>query len=274
MQQAKLDFWDAFQTGKMDAVPAARDAMLAAFDPSSGDFEGARFIGMSYILTAAASARPQFIGSDAGGPPRGPSNDVTDAFQNAVKYTTLAANMAPSNTGVIDLGHEADALYAQGVVMRDQSTADKGRELLAQVTTAYPIYGYLTRAPVYTAQPVGSTDFAVGLESLYAMFEACTNTKIDREHPDVSAMLGDVTDRHCGNSEAHIPHNLEGTLLMFGDTLVKIGKPDDARRVFQTVTKTRDYPNWAFRSDLEARLASDLTTIPASGQSCLTCHQR
>jgi hypothetical protein len=191
-----------------------------------------------------------------------------------VKYTRLATDIAPANIKITDLAHQADALYALGALTRDADSSAQGRKELEDVVTQYPIFGYLTLAPVYTAQPTSSPDFAIGLESLFLMFEACTGSKIDRDHPDVTPMLGALSDPDCGNGKAHIPHNLEGTLLMFGDTLVKIGKPEDARRVFETLTKTHDYPTWAFHSSVESRLASDLRVIPANGHPCLSCHQR
>jgi hypothetical protein len=292
MTQAEAKFWDAFLDGDIGAVPAARDEMLAAFDPSSGDYEGARFIGMSYLLSVAEGGLGGGGPPAGGGPPMGGGAPMFPAaiatyFDDAVKYTALAANIAPASAGVTDRGHEADALYAAGLVTRDASLVEQARTLLQNVVIpAYPIYGYLTEAPVFVGQPASTPDFATGLGSLFLMIEACTGTRLDRDHPDVTAMLGKVRDPDCGNGKPHIPHNLEGTLLMFGDSLVKGGKPDAARPVYETVTKTEGYAEWPLRSVVESRLSADLDALaaaylgpdpPAVGSSthpCLQCHQR
>jgi hypothetical protein len=287
VSKAERGFWEAFLAGNVEAVPAARSEMLAAFEPISADYEAARFIGMSYMLSIAEGGGPP-----KGGPPVGSGAPmlppcVLDNFENAAKYTTLAANLAPKSAGVIDLGHEADAVYTEGQVTRDPELVDKAKSLLSSVVIpAYPIYGYLTLAPVFVAQPPGSADFATGLESLFLLVDACTGSHVDRDNPDVSGMLENVRDPDCGNGKAHIPHNLEGTLLMFGDSLVKAGKPDAARPVYQAVTKTADYTEWAFRSIIESRLTANLDALAAAYQGsdppaigspnhpCLQCHER
>jgi hypothetical protein len=288
MSKAEDDFWDAFLAGNVGAVPAARTEMLAAFDPTSADYEGARFIGMSYMLSIAeGGGAPKGAPPGLGGAPPMLPSFVLDNFTNAAKYTTLAANLAPKSDGVIDLGHEADAVYTEGQVTRDPELVDKAKSLLSSVVIpAYPIYGYLTEAPVFVAQPAGSADFAAGLESLFLLVEACTGSHVDRDNPDVSGMLGNVRDPDCGNGKAHIPHNLEGTLLMFGDSLAKAGKPDAALPVYETVTKTADYTEWAFRSIIESRLSANLDALAAAYQGsdppaigspthpCLQCHER
>src|SRR5271163_1034067 len=86
LTQAETDFWDAFLAGNVDAVPAARTEMLAAFEPTASDYEGARFIGMSYLLSIAEAGGPPSGGPPSGGPPKQLPSFVVGYFQNAAKY--------------------------------------------------------------------------------------------------------------------------------------------------------------------------------------------
>lgn len=146
--------------------------------------------------------------------------------------------------------------------------------------------GNLTRAAALSRAPAKSADFALALESYFLAYEACTGAHFDRDKPDLTPIVGKLADPTCGNMP-HVPHALEGQLFQFGDMLVKANKVDGARGVYATVKKTKDYPKWAFRSVVDARLATDLearahlyadsdpANDPSLGASpCLGCHQR
>ena len=61
-------------------------------------------------------------------------------------------------------------------------------------------------------------------------------------------------ERSCYPSPA-APHNIEGFFLHFGDALSKAGQLEDAREAWGLAAVAPSYATWAYRSDLEARIA-------------------
>ncbi len=276
MAQAEAAYWSAFLAGDVDGVAVARDGIVAALADDETDYVAQRYAGMAYILAIAEA-------SNSANPPS--PSDFSTYGQDALSHIGAAVAAAPPGQ-VIDVGHLADAQFFVGTVSGNGGLLQESETNFAATIDGYPIYGELSRAPPYVQLSLESPTFATGLESFFQVFEACTGTQLDRQNPDLSAVLGPLTDPECSN-QPHHPHSFEGSLLLFGDALVKDGNPDAGLGVYERLTQAPGYPEWSYRSVVEQRLASDLEATaalyadagasngpPLGAATCLQCHKQ
>ncbi|WP_394823939.1 hypothetical protein [Pendulispora albinea] len=274
-EQAKKGYWEALRAGNVPAVLDAHRRMIAVFEARPTDHELARLIGFNNIFLVAYDAVE----------PREEPALRTDALE----YTELAVRLP--NDPYMQLYNSAfwgGTLYTTGARRNDPAAAQQGRDLLEAVVQKIPAFGLLTRSVVMRQAARGSQDWAISLESIFRFYERCTGQRIDRAHPDLTPVLARPfadPDSTCGNWE-HAPHNIQGSLLHLGDSLVKNDQPDAARPVYELIERTEGYQGWAFASLVEERLASDLAKRarlydqgepfeqPEVGADCLSCHQR
>ena len=123
----------------------------------------------------------------------------------------------------------------------------------------------------------------------FKWWEWCLGAPIDRNNPDFTGKVKPPTDGPYGFcwGSARVPHGYEGSWLIFGDLLVKSGNLKAARRAYENATLGVNYSRWKHKSDLEQRLASDLTqryatygshdpanwaTIGNTTYGCTQCH--
>jgi hypothetical protein len=180
-------------------------------------------------------------------------------------------------------------VYSRGQRLGNAADAQRGRDLMEQLTREIPAFGYGTRGDVMNNNPYGTADWATALESYFRFFEVCTGTTIDRQNPDVSVVLRRPIvnpDSTCTNW-SHAAHGIQGFLMMFADALVKNGQPAAARPVLQVIKQTDGFANWQFKSVVDERLAADLDARvllyrnndpaaqppPLGAGGCLGCHQ-
>jgi len=278
--EAKESFWDAVGSGDIDAVPPARDRMLAAFEKER-EPDTARLIGMSYLLSMAEQdkTRPPDLAA------------IDDAMTKGGDYLDLATQLsAPDQARASwNSGFFGALLVSRGSFRSDEATIQRGRDMLASVAREIPSFGLLATADVMRDTAAGSNDFTRAVESYFQYYERCTGTTIDREHPDLAVVLKrPFADPHpsCGN-EPHVPHNVQGGLFCFADSLVKANKVDAARPIYDLIEKTEGFDSWKYASLVDDRLSSDLAARaaayqsggnprrqPAVGTDCFGCHQR
>src|SRR5262249_5265212 len=84
-EEAKLHFWDAMGTGKVDLLAPARDELIATFATHQNDVETARLIGMSYLGLIGERAHEK-------NPPS--LSELPTYIANAGKYLQLATEIA------------------------------------------------------------------------------------------------------------------------------------------------------------------------------------
>lgn len=123
----------------------------------------------------------------------------------------------------------------------------------------------------------------------FKWWEWCLGAPIDHNNPDFTGKVKPPTNGPYGFcwGSARVPHGYEGAWMIFGDLLVKSGNLKAARRAYENATLGVNYSRWKHRSDLEQRLASDLTqryatygshdpanwaTIGNTSYGCTQCH--
>jgi tetratricopeptide (TPR) repeat protein len=98
---------------------------------------------------------------------------------------------------------------------------------------------------------------------------------------------GDTYDV-CRNTDL-VPHNVEGSLMTFGDVHARLGHIEEATAYYEAALHTPDSHRWAYRStaqqfldDVEARVAAMSSDTPdeppqwfsEGATSCVGCHGR
>jgi hypothetical protein len=283
--QAKAAFWDTFGAGDMDGLPAVRDRLIAQAQAHPEDAELDRLIGQAYSGQAFDTARET-------NPV--PLSEMPSYIHDSATYLERASTAsADPDTRLWNSAFYAGDVYTGGnpLAPPDPEKQAEGRNIFQDVIDKWPVYGHFNRAAQFQRLPKDTADFASAVASFFSAYDDCTGTNVDHVHPDLSGMVhGGVgttdTNRPCGNLP-HVPHNIQGEMFNFADVLVKNGQPDAARPVYEGIKQTDGYETWAYRDQVEERLASDLALRsslyadpdrnkwPAIGASpCLSCHQR
>ena len=175
-------------------------------------------------------------------------------------------------------------------------TQVKGLELAIEAVRGNPEFNLFTLGYVLTAQPLGTRQFSLGVEMLWRNLDVCFDDRVSRSNPDVSKYLKSYVvvgnKPYCLNS-AIAPHNFEGFFLVFGDALLKAGKPAIAKTMYANAKLSASYQHWPLRATLEQRIANadslalvfaepvNMTRRPAaeamvfdSTDNCMVCHQQ
>jgi len=278
-EAAKAEFWDAMWAGNVDAVPAAREHLLAALDAHPEDQEIARLAGRTYDLELSES--------QLGAHPV-PFTDFRTYIQNEGKYLQHAIDVSTDPYAhALNVANYSGVPYALGALDNDSAKMADAVAMMDEVKREYPALGLFALGPKLMRASKTSPDFAKALEDMFAGYEVCAKTKIDRAHPDfVPVLHASFTERACMNLPT-APHNIEGTAMMFADMLVKNAQPDAARPIYEAIKTVDSYSTWRYRDRLEQRMAEDLAaraakydagdprSQPSLGASpCLGCHQR
>ncbi len=278
LAKAKSDFWAAFTSGDVDATANARQGLIGVLATHPNDDQLARWIGFSGVLPMATATGP-VDPAKAGA-----------MMSEALQYLKTAVDVSSDpHARTYNSDFYAGMIYTRASFTSDQAAAEQARGMLQSVVDGIPAFGYLARADIMADAPKTSPDFALALESYFRFYEQCTGTKIDRDKPDLSAILKRPfadPDTACTNWE-HAPHAIQGALVAFGDALVKGGKVDAARPVYAIVKQTEGFDTWKLAQAVDQRLSSDLagraasydtrgdpTTKPHVGLGCFGCHEK
>jgi hypothetical protein len=282
MTDAKAEMWNAIWTGDLAAAYDARQHLLALV-ASQPDEEAYRLIGRSFGLVNAEAQSGKPV----------PKEDVADmqaSMTNEDDYLKKAidASQDPYEKA-LNIANYSGSRYSLSKLSHDAAGVQHAIDLMNQVKDQYPALGLFAKAPKLMRAQKSDPDYAQAMEDIFQGYEACLGRKIDRAHPDMSgATTGPFPYDVCGNNPK-APHTAEGTLMIFGDMLVKNGQVDAARPVYEEIKKSAAFSTWPYKDQVDARLSSDLAarakayddpngtprSQPVPGASpCLSCHQR
>jgi hypothetical protein len=174
-------------------------------------------------------------------------------------------------------GFTAAAKFTQGVVDGDPALQAAGLaelERAVQVNAFFNVFDYI---PVLQALPPGDPAF----QQAFAFVTSYLND------PATLACLTDQPEI-CAN-EGLAPHNLQGSLTLFGDLYAKNGDLAQAQTWWSLGAAAPDTATWQFKSILDDRLANaaarvalygdddpanDPPIVGAAGEACTVCHGR
>ncbi|MBL8741277.1 MAG: hypothetical protein JNK04_09290 [Myxococcales bacterium] len=260
----------------------------------------------------------------AGGGPAEPAEpaDVTAAIESC--YRTLhgataeraealtllasAAEAHPDNGRVhLFLGMCSLAALAEdgdlGALADIEPALERAIELLPD---DHRIPGWLATVRVQTANVLGTPEEVdaaaaemVEAADLYPEFNnvslaiAFAALPIDTPYPELAVERLEAivdcgeTDEKCRDNEA-APHNVPGSLMLFGDVHARVGNLAEATAYYQRALAAESAPTWperdvaqSFLDDVETRVATfsdaDTTNDPAfflsGGRTCTACHR-
>jgi hypothetical protein len=142
-----------------------------------------------------------------------------------------------------------------------------GWELVDSASVWAPEVGIFQQMHTRRFAPADDTATASAIERGFRWWEACVKGPVDRNNPDFTGRVKPPSDESYGNfcwGSARVPHGFEGSMMIFGDLLVKGGKFEAARRAYLNARLSSNYNRWKFKDALEQRLASDLRARQAT----------
>lgn len=275
-------FWQTLHAGQYEEIPAALQALTAAYLANPNDATTAAHIGWMHIWRLAESARLDPVPAT-----------ITDDAVLARRYFEEAVKLNPHEPRY--LGFLASATLAEGSIHKDEKITRRGYYLMLDAIGAWPEFNLFTGGYVASRQPADSKQFKEALEWQWRNLDVCVNAKVDRTNPDFARYMAlETTEgpkRVCWNSWI-APHNFEGFFLNMGDMLVKAGDWQTAKIVYANAKLPATYGQWKFRHVLEDRIASAQANVAVFNQSapgadksrqrmmidspfaCMACHQQ
>lgn len=279
--EATRAFWESFHAGRYQDIPALLEQHTGAYLLHPRDATIAHHTGFLHMWRIAESAR---LGT--------PPPNVTDAMTLARTYFAQALKLEGGNALV--RGFWATTVLAEGAIHQDERQVREGYFALEDAVAAWPELNLFTKAFVLAQTPHDSPQYAEAVDTFWRNVEVCGGRQ-DRANPDFSAMATappgvDPRKAICFNTWK-APANFEGSMLVFGDLLVKQGQVEPARKVYASARASPRYAQWPYRAALEARLAAaeenvahfrveprqqpvlERKFITGSPLSCTVCHQ-
>ncbi len=285
-QKANNTFWTAFHAGQYERLKELRTLLLASYLEQPRDPNRARLLGLSYLWTIAERDRDTNAGPE-----------ITDAAILAERYLLEAYKLEPSDDRLP--GFIGAIRLALGSIHQDERVTVEGYYTLLDGIKLYPEFNYFTFSDSLSSQPLGSDRFTESVDAMWTNVALCLNAPVNK-NPDLAALSAQsqaFLDRKdqlsprvrnvCLNSEK-VPHNWEGFFLHFGDVLVKQGRADAAKIMYQQAKISPSYSTYPFKNILERNLQNadarakafqnpDVSQQPemtnASSAQCMMCHQ-
>ena len=179
-----------------------------------------------------------------------------------------------------------------GQEYQDANLIAKGDGILDFAAYQFPEFNNFNRWAAHLTDSKDSDTYKKALDSLWQGLDACAESKVDRNNPDLKPYLNLVTSvgrkKACWWEGEIAPYSFEGYMLNLGNGLVKAGQIDAARVMFANAKYAGNYATWPYRDVLEAIAASDLNAraalyaadanpknappLSVPNRSCVYCH--
>jgi hypothetical protein len=272
-------FWDTLHGAKYEQIPAALEAMTAAYLENPNDDVAAAHVGWLHVWRLAERERMGKVPAT-----------ITDNMMLARRYFDEAVRLRPDEARY--QGFLASAMLAEGSIHKDEKLTRQGYFKLMDAVDAWPEFNLFTAGYVMSRQPADSKNFRDGLDYQWQNIDVCIGEKVDRTNPDFTKYMKletkEGSKRVCWNSWI-APHNLEGFFLNFGDMLVKAGDWQVGQKMYANAKLSATYNQWQYRDVLEARIQNAQANVKAFNASasdagyvsvmngtaftCMGCHQ-
>ncbi len=268
-EKAKDTFWAALHGGRYEQLPETLRLLTAAYLENPRQPEITLLLAHAHLWKIAERSRV---------PEQDPR--ITDHAILAEKYFAEARRLAPGDARIP--GWLGGVKLALGQIHQDERLTREGYFMLHDSIALFPEFNYFSAGYVLGSRPAGDDKFQEGVDDLWKNLDLCAGEKIDRANPDYKKfMASDTTTgprRVCWNSKI-APHNFEGFFLNMGDMLVKQGRAEPAKKIYETAKLSKDYASWKYQAVLEEHLAqAEQAKLPEimfnSSHSCTACHAR
>jgi hypothetical protein len=174
-------------------------------------------------------------------------------------------------------GFAAAAKYTLGIVDDDAALQAEGLADLERAVAVNPFFNVFDFIPVLQALPPSDPMF----QQTFAFVTAYLN--------DPETIQCVVTQPELCANAGFAPHNLQGSLTLFGDLYAKAGDLATATRWYRLASVFPETETWSFQSILEERIATaaarvalyadgdpanDPPLVGAGTEACAVCHDR
>ncbi|TAL10132.1 MAG: hypothetical protein EPO02_08395 [Nitrospirae bacterium] len=278
-QKARDTFWAALHGGRYEQLPEALRLLTAAYLQNPRNPETSLLLAHAHLWKIAERSRePE------------PDPRITDHAVLAEKYFTEARRLNPTDHRIP--GWLGGVKLALGQIHQDERLTREGYVMLHDSIALFPEFNYFSAGYVLGSRPADDAKFREAVDDMWRSLDLCAGEKIDRTDPDYRRFMATATTtgprRVCWNGWI-APHNFEGFFLNMGDLLVKQGRVEQAKKIYQTAKLSKDYGSWKYQAVLEARLAqaeerarqfqaADPKQHPEimfnSAHACAACHAR
>ena len=284
-KSAREHFWQNFHAGYYEQLPTLISELTAAYLETPTDPGLARLLALAHLWNLGERGR------NAGQDPR-----VTESALLADTYFSEALRLEPSDQRLP--GFLGITRLVLGSIHADPKLSTDGYLTIQEGVTSFPEFNLFVLSAGLGQLPATDSRFDEGVEAIWRNFEVCAKDTIGRTPSleQLSAInkkflgqarqkqLSEPARRACTNTEI-APHNLEGFFLQWGDLLIKQGRGEIAKSVYEQAKLVDEYPNWPFKSVLENRIRSIESLKPGmkneqqevagsdSASSCTMCHQ-
>lgn len=175
------------------------------------------------------------------------------------------------------LGFAASARYMQAFVDGDAAAQTEALAALDHAVQANPFFNVFNYITVLQALPPSDPIFQQAFDAVVAYLN----------EPETFACLSTQPDL-CANT-GFAPHNMQGSLTLFGDLYAKAGNLSQAEFWYSLAALFPETATWEFLPALEDRIANaaarvalyadedpsnDPPIIGAGAEACLSCHVR
>lgn len=295
-EEAQLDseFFEALFAGRYDRIgefKARYGALIPGGDPAAASALVVARLGFLNIWEV--SERYRLLDAPGGLAPE-QIQAVSEATGACANLFALAAAKEPTNA--IYRGFAADCQLFLGVATNSAINTLNGLTYAVEAVRRNPEFNLFTVGYALSSLPADSQEFGLGLEMMFRDFDVCVDAKVDRDNPTVVPYLGRLptalNKKYCGNTDK-AAHNYEGFFLIFGDLLVKAGRPEVAKVMYANAKTLPSFSTWPFKHKIDERIAAaeqlvapfaalvDPMVKPSyptitfhSEYACMACHQK
>lgn len=174
-------------------------------------------------------------------------------------------------------GFASAAKYLQGLIENDDALRAEGLAELERAVEVNEFFNVFDYIPILQALPPGDPVF----QQAYASFVTYL------AKPETLGCL--VTQPEICANAGFAPHNLQGSLTLFGDLYAKAGELEKAQNWYNLLPFFPDTATWKFAALSQDRTANaaarvalyadadpsnDPPVIGAGGEACASCHDR
>lgn len=281
-EHAREVFLSTFESGKFEEIDTAIQLLERVYADNPREPQNTLLLALAHFWAAAESGRlPK------------PDPEMQQRHTEAqLRYFNEAYALNPNDARI--LGWIGGSEVALSLSQKDPALRLRGLEKLDQAVEKYPEFNHFIAGIVRHQLPPEDPVYAKGVEAMWKTFDLCIGGTLDRNNPDMSPFMRLYTaegpKRACW-SIAKALHSFEGFSLIMGDMVLKSGKPDQAKVLYQNAKLSHTYAGWneTFKKALEERLADDLVAraarfrdqdrsndplVGVPTQSCMICHQR
>lgn len=281
-EQAREVFLATFESGRFEEIGTAIQLLEQIYVDNPQDPQNTLLLALAHFWAAAESERST-------------SADPEMQRQHTelqLRYFNEAYALSPNDARI--LGWIGGSEVALSLLQKDSTLRSQGLEKIDRGVDQYPEFNHFIAAIVRHQLPPDNPEYARGVEAMWKTFDLCIGRTLDRNNPEMAPFMQLYTasgpKRACWSVPKAL-HSFEGFSLIMGDMVLKSGKPDQAKVLYQNAKLSHTYAGWneTFKKALQERMADNLeeraarfrdqdrSNDPPVGvpiRSCMICHQR